>query len=673
MLTSVARFGAFIVLTFGVALAPGAASAQTLSVSPGSVSAQSPEGQDAPSQTVTIRNSGGKALKWAVGATPSWLSVSPTRGTQAGNLVLTFRSSSMSQGSYRTSFDINSNGGSTTVNVQLDVTAPVAPVAPTVPTLTVSCPANQSVASLDGNSVVVNYSATTAGGVAPVTVTGNPASGSAFPVGATSVAVTARSSDGQTASCSFAVTVTYTPTSVSPDGAMVPTTTSQIVDNSGAVWTIASNGAILRNGTSAAGGYGSKIYWKNNTIYVYGTDSNWYQWTGSGWTNIGPTQPGSSTSSGSGSVSASGVGPQSTITCPAGAVAVFPGASIQNAVNSYGGSTTFCLRAGVHYLYSSITPKTGDVFVGEYGAILDGYGWSTSDSTQAAFRAHNQDIDYVTIRNLVIRNMPQRGIHAFYYMADHWTIEYNEIAASGNSGIVLPPSSLIRNNYIHHNNFGGYGGQLAHNATIESNEIAYNAGDQKLGQSANVTVRNNFIHHNTGGAGIWFDSNNTGTLIEGNRVEDNGWIGIFYEISSDAIIRNNTIRRSGEAGIMLSVSKNVQIYNNTLDSNFRGITYFLNCGSLAQSADFDLTNDTAHDNVITVGTQSGAFANSFGYISSCTSTQVAPYLNGSKNLTFSHNTYRVPSNAAYWGWGPAAKYWTEWQALGQDVTGTMSQ
>ena len=94
------------------------------------------------------------------------------------------------------------------------------------------------------------------------------------------------------------------------------------------------------------------------------------------------------------------------------------------------GNTTFCLRAGTHSLRSSITPKTGNTFVGEYGAILDGTGWTTSDDTQAAFRAHNQDIDYVTIRNLVIRNMPQRGIHAYYWMADHWTIEYNEIASN---------------------------------------------------------------------------------------------------------------------------------------------------------------------------------------------------------------------------------------------------
>ena len=47
-------------------------------------------------------------------------------------------------------------------------------------------------------------------------------------------------------------------------------------------------------------------------------------------------------------------------------------------------------------------------------------------------------------------------------------------------------------------------------------------------------------------------------------------MGIFYEISRDAIIRNNTVRRNAEAGIMLPVSKNVQIYDNTLEHNFRG-------------------------------------------------------------------------------------------------------
>jgi glutamine cyclotransferase len=77
----------------------------------------------------------------------------------------------------------------------------------------------------------------------------------------------------------------------SPDGTMVPTAT-QIVDNAGAVWTIGANSAILRNGVQAGGGWGSKILWKNATIYVFGTDSNWWQWTGSGWINVGTSTPG---------------------------------------------------------------------------------------------------------------------------------------------------------------------------------------------------------------------------------------------------------------------------------------------------------------------------------------------------------------------------------------------
>ena len=38
-----------------------------------------------------------------------------------------------------------------------------------------------------------------------------------------------------------------------------------------------------------------------------------------------------------------------------------------------------------------------------------------------------------------------------------------------------------------------------------------------------MTFRNNFVHHNVGD-GIWYDGDNTGALVEGNRVEDNGRI-----------------------------------------------------------------------------------------------------------------------------------------------------
>ena len=64
----------------------------------------------------------------------------------------------------------------------------------------------------------------------------------------------------------------------SADTTTVPPAT-QIVDTSGAIWTIGWNLAILRNGVHAAGGWGSQIFWRNHTLYVLGTDDNRDQWT----------------------------------------------------------------------------------------------------------------------------------------------------------------------------------------------------------------------------------------------------------------------------------------------------------------------------------------------------------------------------------------------------------
>ena len=155
-------------------------------------------------------------------------------------------------------------------------------------------------------------------------------------------------------------------------------------------------------------------------------------------------------------------------------------------------------------------------------------------------------------------------------------------------------------------------------------------------------------------------------------MEDNGRIGIAFEASIGAIIRNNTVRRNAGDAVFISMSQNAQIYNNTLEANFGGIAIFPQL-RLAGPGGLDLKNNAAYDNTIVVGTQSDAFANGFSYLSSCTSTQLAPYLNGSKNLTFSRNTYRVPSlSGRYWLWG-GWKYWNEWQALGHDVGGSISQ
>jgi len=374
--------------------------------------------------------------------------------------------------------------------------------------------------------------------------------------------------------------------------------------------------------------------------------------------------------------SAQTVGPQAAITCPAGAVDIYPGQSIPLVVTANAANTTFCLRAGTHQMTSAITPKTGDIFVGEYGAVLDGSTWSTTDDTQGAFRALNQDIDYVTIRNLVIRNMPQKAITAFHDYADHWTIENTELAFN-KYGVEVAPDCLVRNNFIHHNisstpdavspsaRGGGYIGQYADRCVIEGNEIAYNGSEQKILHSTGVVVRNNFVHHNRKD-GIWFDTNYTSTaIVDGNRVEDNGRDGISIEATNGATVRNNTLRRNQE-GLLIYRSQNTQLYGNVLEANGIAMQYYVTCDGLPGE---DLANNSAHDNTITVPVD--GYAN--GFMSSiCTADQLIPYLTDQRKNDYDRNSYTVPSSTgAYWLWG-SAKTWAQWQAIPQDAAGCLT-
>jgi hypothetical protein len=84
--------------------------------------------------------------------------------------------------------------------------------------------------------------------------------------------------------------VSFAQSSVSPDGTRIPGA-SVIVDSSLAKWTLGSGQQILRNGTQAAGGFGSQILWYQSKIYVLGDDSNWWLWGGGTWTFASATDP----------------------------------------------------------------------------------------------------------------------------------------------------------------------------------------------------------------------------------------------------------------------------------------------------------------------------------------------------------------------------------------------
>jgi len=88
--------------------------------------------------------------------------------------------------------------------------SPIAPP-PTPDAPSLNCPTGVSRTSTDGKPLTVTYDTPTAlGGSPPVTVACSPASGTTFPVGATTVSCTATDALARQGSCGFTVNVTST-------------------------------------------------------------------------------------------------------------------------------------------------------------------------------------------------------------------------------------------------------------------------------------------------------------------------------------------------------------------------------------------------------------------------------------------------------------------------------
>ena len=365
-----------------------------------------------------------------------------------------------------------------------------------------------------------------------------------------------------------------------------------------------------------------------------------------------------------------------------------PGESIQAAVNANPSGTAFCLGTGVHDITSSITPKSGNTFTGQPGAILDGSDWSTADTSQAAFRSHlSGTIDDVTIRNLEIRNMPQRAVHAWHENSSGWIVEYCEIHACL-CGISFPRNAIIRHNKVHHNTGdsaggtipnGGYISTAGTGSLIEGNEFSYNGDIQKVIDHANdITFRGNWFHHNEGPA-IWYDGDSQNGVIEYNTIEDNIGQGVFYEISAYGTIRNNAIKRNGDCAIFISNSRDNEIYSNALEDNYRGIILLVNLSNTyapgapyADAIGWDLRNNNVHDNdIILTPANVAAFpiSNGTNYVNS---GSLSLYTSNAKNNNFDRNHYHHPvSDAWLYFWG-AYKTFAEWQALGYDINGDLT-
>lgn len=304
--------------------------------------------------------------------------------------------------------------------------------------------------------------------------------------------------------------------------------------------------------------------------------------------------------------------------------------------------------------------------------------------TSVADYAFRSSASNVVINNLTIEkyaNRAQSGaIHGDNTLG--WIVHHNIIQWNHGVGIRLGDGMHVYNNYVVDNGQIGIGG-LGDNIIIEWNDIARNnyagyddeweAGGTKFVLTDNLIVRNNYVYENYG-PGLWTDIDNINTLYDSNLVMNNLTIGIFHEISYDAIIRNNVSIYNAiteypwlyGAQILISSSRNADIYNNRIivsEFGGNGITVLQqNRGTGVYGVRSSL-NNYIHDNIIVHLGNEGI--NGIG-----ADWDQNNFFNNGNNIFNSNTYYLNQENIEYWH-SRNRDSWNEFQAVGQEANGTV--
>ena len=283
--------------------------------------------------------------------------------------------------------------------------------------------------------------------------------------------------------------------------------------------------------------------------------------------------------------------PASTCITDAG-VAVGAGDDAQTIVNRHPPGTTYLVEAGIHLRNFDVRPKSGDVFCGEPGAVLDG-----GRRLRSAFSGDALD---VTLDSITVRDYEsgwQGGAIQPDARATGWVVRNVTAVQNSWAGLLASDDMKILGGHYNANDQMGIGGNATTGilvdgldddpVTMDGPEMAYNhtlqapcdfEGGGMKWDVGRVVIRNAHVHDNDC-RGLWADINAHDALIEHNLVQGNHAEGIYYEISRNGVIRNNRVFRNGfvasawnGGGITVASSSDVEVYGNRLSGNYNGIT-----------------------------------------------------------------------------------------------------
>jgi parallel beta-helix repeat protein len=298
------------------------------------------------------------------------------------------------------------------------------------------------------------------------------------------------------------------------------------------------------------------------------------------------------------------------------ALDIYPGTNIQSVVATAPYGTQFVLKSGVHRL-QTISPRTGDTFIGEPGAVLSGArvlsafsqqgsAWVATGQTQEGQRVGICKAEFprcafpedVWFDNQVLRHVQSigevgHGTWFFDYAQDRIYVGDNpaghlvETSVAANAfvaadsivtGVVI--RGLVIEKYAAPGNTSAIWAPNGQWWWIGENEVRFNhAGGVSAGGGS--TVYGNYVHHN-GQAGIGSFGGSYVT-IERNEVSYNGEFffvywgagGVKLMMSSNSAVRSNSSHHNHGGGLWCdSDCLNVVFEGNLVEDNEQfGIHY----------------------------------------------------------------------------------------------------
>ncbi len=310
-------------------------------------------------------------------------------------------------------------------------------------------------------------------------------------------------------------------------------------------------------------------------------------------------------------------------------VQIHPGDVLNQAVGSHPEGTTFCLARGRYRLAQTLHPKSGDRFIGQWGAHLNGaklltkfqhsgsYWIATNQGQQGRVRGlcrisapgcRYPDDVYFDGRRLVHATALNRvGSNSYYFdyannriylgrnPAGHkveaaqspmaiargkaknvvvQNLLISKFASPAGTGTIgAGPGWVVKHNHVRKNHGIGIcargGGSVLYNKVDHNGQLGLCGSGSGINFVGNISAYNNTAgyspHWEAGGAKFVGAHS---LLFNDNLVTDNGGHGIWTDQSSSGIVvKGNRVSHNSLSGIVLEISSNATVTDNTVTRN----------------------------------------------------------------------------------------------------------